>query len=79
MPIDPSEPDSVEEVLASERTPSGEAPEADTAEERAASRARQERVGAEAGVVETPGGAADPADVIEQTRTVERGDEDEYR
>lgn len=71
MSIDPTEPESVEELL--ERTPGVEAPEADAAEQltevQEAGERRVERV---------PPADADPADVAEQSQVVEL-DEDDYR
>jgi hypothetical protein len=71
MPIDPTEPETVEELL--EREPGVEAPEADAAEQR--TEIRQHR---DLPPESTPAADADPADVAEQGRVVEL-DEDDYR
>ncbi|NJQ08565.1 hypothetical protein [Streptomyces lonarensis] len=73
MAIDPSEPDTLEELLAADRERGTETPEADAAEQRTELRPRDEEQPAAAAR-----GAADPADAADQARTVER-DEEEYR
>jgi hypothetical protein len=71
MPIDPTEPESVEELL--ERPPGEEAPEEDAAEQRTeVRRDRDEPPGVRSAE------SADPADVVEQSRVVEL-DEEDYR
>ncbi|NJQ15849.1 hypothetical protein [Streptomyces bohaiensis] len=73
MAIDPSDPDTLEELLATDRERSVETPEADAAEQRTELRPRDEAAPAAADP-----DAADPADAADQARTVER-EEDEYR
>lgn len=71
MPVDPTEPESVEELL--DRSPGDETPEADAAEQRAEAQGGEGSPAADG----APYGA-DPADVAEQARAVEV-DEDDYR
>lgn len=74
MPIDPMEPESVEEPFDVEPVDDDEAPEADAAEQRAELTPRRD--GPPAGT--DRGGSANPADLAEQARTVDL-DDDDYR